>query len=793
MDISQVEQIDTYSWEGGYHKSISFCAGEELNGKTNYTGQDDEPRYYKETRIIEWEVSYPDTVVYKRGRAYDDFFYHTIRERKDDPAKEMTVTVRVRWVGLPPPDFEMPEGYSTYRGPWSPPWEITVYPKAPQLDMTNIHSSTPLTTVQGLTERNGTFELRHVPCLGGNNGQAIIKKLTSMERYRLTLTKQGQGPVNYIVPFAPSETTPYILSNLNAGTYELKIETFKPGTNELFGCFSTQYFTIKQPTATFQSTASKLTPYHGFDISCHGSADGRVSINAKGGLTPYALTLKGFIGNDPNPVIQRTNPDLVNGMYVFQNLPRTNNDGSPIDYSVTMKDGGCDAVKQAGPFRLNTPPPVIIRYSDKADSLENHYYNIRCFDSTDDMQVSVTGGTSKYAVWLDNLAIVNDVIQRIDSATSGDKPIFTSLPAGQYAIHAVDRNGCVATQAFEFTQPQELTLQSNVTQAVCTGNTGSIQITGAGGVPYAAGVYEYALKHNDQVTEKELAEALFDNLTSGTYTLTLTDANACVAHATYDLAEPVPVELDITGDEFYCAGQTVTLDAGNPGAIYRWTTSFGAISKERTLTATTTGTYSVTVTNEFGCQAQSSRKLTFGSDILKADFIASSDGFAGDTVVLINISFPLPDSAYWTFPEGVQVVDSSAFVQYLVFPDPGTYVLTLSATKGACLDQISDSITILEAGESGENSGGRQASLISDFVIHPNPSSGRFTIGVQLREAADVAVDIFSTAGAPWASYQESGSRSYEISAALSAPTGVYYVVLRAGNEKKVRRIVIYK
>jgi hypothetical protein len=59
---------------------------------------------------------------------------------------------------------------------------------------------------------------------------------------------------------------------------------------------------------------------------------------------------------------------------------------------------------------------------------------------------------------------------------------------------------------------------------------------------------------------------------------------------------PPPPTVDLGPDIFICVGYTTMLDAGNPGATYLWST--GATSQ--TITVSTTGTYSVVVSNAGG-------------------------------------------------------------------------------------------------------------------------------------------------------------------------------------------------
>ncbi len=69
---------------------------------------------------------------------------------------------------------------------------------------------------------------------------------------------------------------------------------------------------------------------------------------------------------------------------------------------------------------------------------------------------------------------------------------------------------------------------------------------------------------------------------------------------------PLPV-VNLGSDTMLCAGNSFTLNAGNPGATYHWSTN--AISQS--IVATSTNNYSVVVTDVNGCTGQSNAQITF--------------------------------------------------------------------------------------------------------------------------------------------------------------------------------------
>ena len=61
---------------------------------------------------------------------------------------------------------------------------------------------------------------------------------------------------------------------------------------------------------------------------------------------------------------------------------------------------------------------------------------------------------------------------------------------------------------------------------------------------------------------------------------------------------PLPV-VNIGNDTAICQGQSIILDAGNPGANFNWST----LENTQTIAVDSAATYSVTLTNANGCSA----------------------------------------------------------------------------------------------------------------------------------------------------------------------------------------------
>ena len=86
--------------------------------------------------------------------------------------------------------------------------------------------------------------------------------------------------------------------------------------------------------------------------------------------------------------------------------------------------------------------------------------------------------------------------------------------------------------------------------------------------------------------------------TSGTYSVRVTDANGCTARDTVEVIINSVPSVSLGNDVTQCGG-SVVLSAGSFSS-YAWSTSATSSS----ISPTTTGTYSVLVTDANGCTAR---------------------------------------------------------------------------------------------------------------------------------------------------------------------------------------------
>ncbi len=178
-----------------------------------------------------------------------------------------------------------------------------------------------------------------------------------------------------------------------------------------------------------------------------------------------------------------------------------------------------------------------------------------------------------------------------NGATSQNVTINQS---GNYVVTVTNANNCTSASAATLvtvnTPPTSTITPSGMT-TFCQG--GSVTLTASPGSSY--------LWSNGSTTQDVTVN------TSGNYTVTVTDANNCTSAslATAITVNPLPsVSITASGPTTFCQGGSVTLTASS-GASYLW--SNGATTQA--ITVSSSGNYSVTVTNANNCSSTSQPTL----------------------------------------------------------------------------------------------------------------------------------------------------------------------------------------
>jgi len=314
------------------------------------------------------------------------------------------------------------------------------------------------------------------------------------------------------------------------------------------GCTTTQTVTITQPQGALTLSTTQV------NVLCFGNSTGSVNLTVSGGTAPYTY-LWSNNGTVEDPSGMAAGP-----------------------YTVTVTDAnGCTANSS-----------VTITQPAAGLALSTTQVNVLCSgNNTGSVNLTVTGGTAPYTyLWSNN-------------GTAEDP---TGMAAGTYTVTVTDASGCTANTTVTITQPSTLTSSYTQVNVGCFGNnTGSINLTVIGGVaPY---VYAWS---NQSITED------LNNIPSGVYTVTATDANGCTTTQTVTITQPAAaLALTTTQVNVLCFGNStgsvnLTVSGGTAPYTYLWSNN-GTVEDPSGMAA---GPYTVTVTDANGCTANSNVTIT---------------------------------------------------------------------------------------------------------------------------------------------------------------------------------------
>lgn len=277
-----------------------------------------------------------------------------------------------------------------------------------------------------------------------------------------------------------------------------------------------------------------------------------------------------------------------------------------------------------------------------------------CNQNNGEIMSSVTGGSAPYAILWSNGATTNNIF---------------NLNEGAYSCTATDAAGCSVSSApvVIVNTAGTLNVAYAMSEEFCNNDLGSINIMVTGGVSPIS----YAWS-NGETTED------IDSLTSGNYTYTVTDANACAASSAIYVSENSG-SLTIISDSVVhttCAlsqGEIYIEPIGGSGT-YTFIWSNGAITED--IIGIPTGFYTVTVSDAIGC-SQSSSYVVNGS--LEMDSVSITNDACNFLDGGINISVSGGSLYAFNWSNGETSEDLSGI-------GAGNYSVQISSFEGCVFD-----------------------------------------------------------------------------------------------------------
>ncbi|TPD69941.1 T9SS type A sorting domain-containing protein [Flavobacterium microcysteis] len=444
------------------------------------------------------------------------------------------------------------------------------------------------------------------------------------------------GGTNGTATVAPTGgTTPYSYSwapsgGTAASATGLAAGTYTVTVTDFNGCQTTRSFTINQPTVLSAATGGGKT-----DVSCNGGTNGTATVAPTGGTPPYTYSWA------PSGGTAASATGLAIGTY-----------------TVTVTDNNnCQTTRS---FTITQPTALSAATGGgKTDVSCNGGANGAA-------TVAPTGGTPPYTYsW---------------SPSGGTAASATGLAAGTYTVTVTDANTCQTTRSFTINQPTALTATTSQTDVSCNGGAnGTASVVVSGGTP--SYTYSWAPSGGTAATAS--------GLTAGTYTVTITDANACQITRSFTIAEPTALTATTSQTNVSCNGgsngtASVTASGGTPAYTYSWAPSGGTAA---TATGLAAGTYTVTITDANACQitrtVSVSEPNALSATTSQTDILCNG-GSTGSASV--TVSGGTGAYTYSWAPSGGTAATASGLAA-------GTYTVTVT---DANLCQLTRSFTIAE-------------------------------------------------------------------------------------------------
>ena len=368
-------------------------------------------------------------------------------------------------------------------------------------------------TFSGITAGTYTWSVKDANNCGPVNGSLPITQPTPIAITSANVTTPiacngGTGTVTIIATggtgtlsytFNGQTNTTGVFTGVYAGTGLSFSVTDTNGCGPKFGSID-----VTQPTA-ITATAAVTTA-----ITCNGGT-ATVTITASGGTGALSYTFNG--------TTQASN--VFTGVLPGNNKPWSVKDAN-----------NCGPV--SGTINVTQPAALTASVSETT--------SISCFGGNADIKITASGGTGAKTY--------------VFNGVSNGTGIFTGIAAQNgIAWSVTDASGCSTSGTYNVIQPSQIVISSiGSNSAICQGATLNLTSLAAGGT----GTLRYSWTGPNSYSVNNAQNPSIVNATpaaSGTYTLTVTDANNCTATATTDVTVYATPTMSKAADNQDCLSQ----------------------------------------------------------------------------------------------------------------------------------------------------------------------------------------------------------------------------------------------
>lgn len=510
-------------------------------------------------------------------------------------------------------------------------------------------------------------------------------------------------------------------------------------------CFLTDTFTISEP----KEFRVRLEESH--FVTCNGMDDGELIAYVSGGIVNPDSTALPY---------RYAWYEEINGKYEIleaDSLTRLHSLKAG-NYRLIVEDYSWQTNRVVVDHALKQPDKLIVTADD---------VSVMC-GTFAVIQAVVTGGTPPY---------------NYEWNTGDTTAVVTDAVSGKYLVFVTDSRGCEASTIARVTAPSDMYVDGKIHHPACRGAAnGSIELKVTGGeAPY---MYKWSTGATTPV---------LNAIPAGAYSVIVSDQSGCSFFQSFTLEDPEAISVYIGEDRVLCAGQQheiIPVYEDSRSTCY-WTGPSGFTSKEKQIRVKQPGTYKLTITDSKGCQATDEIKIMTDNEKISAEFVVSSQVFAEDTIVFVNISNPYPERVEWLIPEtdSLEVVERTDDLVQIIFKETGFYTVGMRTFSGDCYEENMKSITVLSP-ENKEYT--LRESGIKSFIVSPNPNNGVFNVFVELNRVYNIRIRIVSIgSGAILHDERYYGSAVYSLPYNIGLAAGAYVVLLETEVGQKILKMIV--
>ncbi|GDX51088.1 hypothetical protein LBMAG27_01350 [Bacteroidota bacterium] len=471
----------------------------------------------------------------------------------------------------------------------------------------NLHGGNTYTVI--ITDANGCTVSSSLPItdLPGPNANASDNNSTcgySNGNAWVTVTG-GNGGNIYI--WNTGATTSSI-SNLPVGNYEVTV-------TDQFGCSdddNTNVTNIAGPTATISAN----------NTTC-GNSNSFVNLIANGGTNPKTYNwntgattqdLTNMAAGSYSVTVTDANSCTAIATTTFVNIPGPTISFSQVDATCQLNNGSIDVTLTNGTAPFNYNWNGFTYTTQDLTTIYSGNYNLTVTDAngcTEDLSVIISDTPIPSVAYITVPSTCGNSNGSIDVTVTGGISPYTyvwwngettedliNFSAGSYGLTVIGANGCISNTIISLNDITAPVLTNVPNNNTCGLNNGSIDLSLAGGtVPFS-----YVWSGGETTQD-------INNLPIGTYAVTVTDGNGCLAFDNATLINIQGPTLSSSADSSTCGNANGGIDLTTTGGTlpfnYSWTN--GATSQD--LISVVAGVYSVTITDANACTATETQTI----------------------------------------------------------------------------------------------------------------------------------------------------------------------------------------